>query len=198
MDQRDEQTFNTLLQFFKVLGNESRLKILGLLAADDRTVGELAAVLELREPTISHHLAAMKELGLIDMRAEGNNRVYWLNVKFLENMNKDMFSQTNLATLVAEEGGDAWENKVLRYYVVDGRLKEIPSKHKKRLVILNWLVNKFETERQYHELELNELLKQYHPDCASLRRYLVENRLMARDKQNVYWRQTTPRAQSGN
>jgi DNA-binding HxlR family transcriptional regulator len=187
MDQRDEQTFNTLLQFFKVLGNESRLKILGLLAADDRTVGELAAVLELREPTVSHHLAAMKELGLVDVRAEGNNRVYWLNTKFLENMNKDMFSQTNLATLVDEEGGDAWENKVLRYYVVDGRLKEIPAKQKKRLVILNWLVNKFETDRQYHELELNELLKQYHPDCASLRRYLVENHLMARDN-NVYWR----------
>lgn len=184
----EEQQFDTLLQFFKVLGNESRLKILGLLANDERTVGELAALLALREPTVSHHLTAMKELGLIDVRVEGNNRVYWLNTSFLEGMNKGIFSQTSLATLVGEESGNAWEDKVLRYYVTDGRLKEIPSKQKKRYVILKWLVEQFEVERQYHELEMNERLRQYHPDCASLRRYLVENRLMARDNHNMYWR----------
>lgn len=60
--------FQRLLNFFKVLGNESRLKILGLLANQERSVGELAALLELREPTVSHHLATMKELGLINVR----------------------------------------------------------------------------------------------------------------------------------
>ncbi|HRQ39658.1 MAG TPA: metalloregulator ArsR/SmtB family transcription factor [Chloroflexota bacterium] len=184
----EEQHFNTLLQFFKVLGNESRLKILGLLANDDRTVGELAALLDLREPTVSHHLAAMKELGLIDARVEGNNRVYWLNTQFLENMSRDLFSQSNLATLATDEVGDAWEDKVLRYYVADGRLKDIPSKHKKRLVVLQWLCQQFEPDRRYHELELNERLRAYHPDCASLRRYMVEDRLMARDNNNMYWR----------
>ena len=184
----EEQQFDTLLQFFKVLGNESRLKILGLLANDERTVGELAALLELREPTVSHHLTAMKELGLVDVRVEGNNRVYRLNTSFLEGMNKNIFSQTNLANLVNEESGNAWEDKVLRYYVVDGRLKGIPSKQKKRYVVLKWLADQFETERQYHELEMNERLRLYHHDCASLRRYLVENRLMARDKNNMYWR----------
>lgn len=61
--------FQRLLNFFKVLGNESRLKILGLLANQERSVGELAALLELREPTVSHHLATMKELGLINVQA---------------------------------------------------------------------------------------------------------------------------------
>jgi hypothetical protein len=125
---------------------------------------------------------------LIDVRVEGNNRVYWLNTQFLENLNRDIFSQSNLSTLAAEEAGEAWEDKVLRYYVVDGRLKDIPAKRKKRLVILQWLCTQFETDRRYHELELNERLRAHHPDCASLRRYMVEEQLMARDNNNMYWR----------
>jgi DNA-binding transcriptional ArsR family regulator len=180
--------FETLLQFFKVLGNDSRLKIVGLLANDERSVGELAALLELKEPTVSHHLAAMKELGLVGVRADGNIRHYRLNPTFLENMNKDMFSQDNLATLVAEESGDAWENRILAVYLDGDLIKDIPLKRKKRLVLLNWLVQKFEMNRQYHELELNALLKVYHPDVASLRRYMVEEQLMARNNTNMYWR----------
>lgn len=183
----DEQ-FDTLLQFFKVLGNESRLKIVGLLANDERSVGELAALLDLREPTVSHHLNAMKELGLVNVRADGNIRIYQLNTAFLEGMNKDLFSRAQLANLAVEETGDAWENRVLALYLDGERLKAIPSKRKKRLVVLKWLVQRFERERRYHELELNALLKVYHPDVASLRRYMVEERLMARNNENMYWR----------
>jgi DNA-binding transcriptional ArsR family regulator len=97
-----EEQFQTLLNFFKVLGNESRLKILGLLANQERSVGELAALLELREPTVSHHLSTMKELGLVNVRAEGNTRIYWLDVKFLESMSKDILSQAQLAGLAPD------------------------------------------------------------------------------------------------
>lgn len=169
----NDEKFDTLLQFFKVLGNESRLKILGLLSNDERSVGELAALLELREPTVSHHLSAMKELGLVDVRADGNTRFYQLNTGFLESMNKDIFSQANLATLAVEETGDAWENRVLSAYLDGDTIKEIPLKRKKRLVVLQWLVKKFQMDRRYHELELNALLKVYNPDVASLRRYMV-------------------------
>ena len=183
-----QEQFDTLLQFFKVLGNESRLKILGLLANDERSVGELAALLELREPTVSHHLSAMKSLGLVDVQANGNVRMYKLNTSFLENMNKDMFSQSNLASLVTEKTGDAWEDRILALYIDGDTIKEIPMKRKKQRVILKWLVQKFEMDRKYHELELNERLKLYNPDVAALRRYMVEEQLMARDKQNMYWR----------
>lgn len=183
-----QEQFDTLLQFFKVLGNESRLKILGLLANDERSVGELAALLELREPTVSHHLAAMKTLGLVDVEANGNVRMYRLNTNFLENMNKDIFSQSNLASLVTENTGDAWEDRILALYIDGDTIKAIPMKRKKQRVILKWLVQKFEMDRKYHELELNERLKLYNPDVAALRRYMVEEQLMARDNKNMYWR----------
>jgi DNA-binding transcriptional ArsR family regulator len=42
-----DEKFALLLQFFKVIGNESRLKIIGLLANGERNVGELAELLDL-------------------------------------------------------------------------------------------------------------------------------------------------------
>ena len=182
-----QENFDKLLQFFKVLGNESRLKILGLLANSERSVGELANLLDVKEPTISHHLAMMKDLGLVDVRAEGNERIYWLENKFLERMSKDIFSQDNLATLVDDQAENAWDQKVLQTFVEDGRITAIPSRYKKRQVILNWLVEKFERDRRYTEAELSELLEQYHPDYAALRRYFIDTGLMAREK-GIYWR----------
>lgn len=42
----DDERFEQLLQFFKVLGNKNRLQILGLLANQERNVGELALMLD--------------------------------------------------------------------------------------------------------------------------------------------------------
>ena len=182
-----EEQFQQLLSFFKVLGNESRLKILGLLANQERSVGELAVLLDLREPTVSHHLAAMKELGLINVRAEGNNRIYWLNVKFLENMSKDILSQAQLAELVTDDSTNAYEQKILSNFVENGRITQLPARYKKQFIIMKWVVNQLEFDQRYPEAELNEILKQLHPDYASLRRYLIDHKLMAREN-NVYWR----------
>ncbi len=179
--------FQQLLSFFKVLGNESRLKILGLLANQERSVGELAAILKLREPTVSHHLAAMKKLGLVKMRAEGNNRIYWLDVKFLESMSKDILSQAQLAELVPDKGTKVYEQKILSNFVENGRLTQLPARYKKQFVVMKWVADHFQPGVRYPEAELNETLKQLHPDFASLRRYLIDHKLMAREN-NVYWR----------
>ena len=182
-----EEQFQQLLSFFKVLGNESRLKILGLLANQERSVGELAALLELREPTVSHHLATMKELGLVNVRAEGNTRIYWLEVKFLESMSKDILSQAQLAELAPTGGENRWERKVLNTFVENGRITQLPARRKKQLVIMNWVVEHFEYDVRYPEAELNEKLKELNPDFASLRRYLIDHKLMTREN-NIYWR----------
>jgi hypothetical protein len=182
-----EEQFQKLLSFFKVLGNESRLKLLGLLANQERSVGELAALLELREPTVSHHLSTMKELGLVNVRAEGNTRIYWLDVKFLESMSKDILSQAQLAELAPAGGENRWEQKVLHTFVANGRITQLPARRKKQLVIMNWVVEHFEYDVRYPEAVLNEKLKQLNPDFASLRRYLIDHKLMAREN-NIYWR----------
>ena len=181
-----DERFEELLQFFKVLGNESRLKIIGLLANGERTVGELAELLDIKEPTVSHHLAVMRELGLVQMRPAGNNRIYRLNTKFLEKMNRDLFAQDNLAALV-DKPTMTPDEKVLYTFVQDDRIINLPARDQKRDIVLGWLAEKIDPDRRFTEKELNEVLTRYHPDYATLRRYLVDYQYMQRENQ-VYWR----------
>jgi hypothetical protein len=185
-----QDEFQTLLSFFKALANESRFKLLGILANRECSVEELAALLELREPTVSHHLAKLKELDLVEMRAEGNTHLYRLNLEGLQAMNKNIFSAEKMASLVDSAGYDVWEQKVLSNYLDGPRLKEIPASHKKRLVILKWLVSQFEEGMQYPESAVNEVIQRHHPDYATLRREFIMNKLMEREN-GVYWRVTS-------
>ena len=54
-----------LVTFFKALADSNRLKIVGLLAEKPYSVEELAALLDLKPSTISHHLARLSEAGVI-------------------------------------------------------------------------------------------------------------------------------------
>lgn len=182
-----QDSFETLLNFFKVLGNETRLKLLGLLANETRSVGELAAMLDLREPTISHHLHMMREFGLVDVEAAGNVRIYRLNTKFLESMSADLLSQERLANLAQDVVGDEWERKVLKTFLDGERITAIPAQYKKQLVVIKWLVDKFEMDRRYTEREVNEIIKQHHQDSAWFRRSFIDHGLMQREN-SVYWR----------
>lgn len=190
-----QEQFQTLLQFFKVLADESRLKILGILANQECSVEELAALMQLKEPTVSHHLSRLKELNLVTMRPEGNSRIYQLDSEVLQSISKEILSPEKIASLVEDVDTEAWESKVLRSYLeidvnsTEGtqRIKEIPASRKKRLVILKWLVSKFELGINYSEREVNEIINLYHPDYATLRRELISSKLMQRDN-GVYWR----------
>lgn len=191
----NKEQFQTLLQFFKALADESRLKILGILANQECSVEELAALMQLKEPTVSHHLAKLKELNLVTMRPEGNSRIYQLDSEVLQNISKEVFTPEQIASLIEDVDVEAWESKVLNNYLavdhssteLTQRLKEIPASRKKRLVVLKWLASKFDLEVNYSECDVNDILKRYHPDYATLRRELVMNQLMQRDN-GVYWR----------
>ena len=182
-----DPNFQTLLDFFKALSNESRLKLIGLLAQREQSVEELAAMLQLKEPTVSHHLTKLKELNLVQMRPDGNTRFYQLNQEALQDLSKAVFSPGQMATLTTGINDDAWEEKVLRTFFEGDRLKEIPASRKKRWVILKWLVNRFEMGELYPERSLNEIIKRSHPDTATLRREMIGYQMMQREN-GVYWR----------
>ncbi|MEM8809953.1 MAG: metalloregulator ArsR/SmtB family transcription factor [Cyanobacteria bacterium P01_G01_bin.38] len=179
--------FETLLAFFKALANESRLKLVGLLAQREHSVEEMAALLQLKEPTVSHHLAKLKQLNLVEMRPDKNTHFYRLNQEALQSMSKAMFTPEQMAGLTADLDTDAWEAKVLRSYFEEGRLREVPASRKKRWVVLKWLVNQFDEDRLYAEKEINQMLKQFHPDVATLRREFIGYNMMQREA-GQYWR----------
>jgi DNA-binding transcriptional ArsR family regulator len=179
--------FHTLVSFFKVLANENRLKLVGILSGQECSVEELAALLKLQEPTVSHHLNKLKELHLVQMRPEGNTHLYRLNNEALRELNKAMFTEDQMATLVKEVKPEAWEDKVLKNFLSGEILMEIPASRKKRLVILKWLVRFFEMGVTYPEHKVNEIIQRHHPDYATLRRELIGYQMMQREN-GFYWR----------
>ena len=189
MEQTGQPEFETLLNFFKALGNESRLKIVGLLAERERTVGDLAAALGVKEPTASQHLDMLKHVGLVKVRPEGNFRFYSLDLQALIGMNKQVFSREGLASIVsgAVESGDEFERKVFKAFLDGERIVNLPTNDRKFLVILRWLVDKFEYGVQYPEKQVNEIIKRHHEDYALLRREMVDYGYMKREK-GIYWR----------
>jgi hypothetical protein len=182
--------FQTLLQFFKALANENRLKILGILANRECNVGELATLLDLKAPTVSHHLSKLKELGLVDMRVDGNDHLYRMNIDSLQAMSKEVFSSfgsEKLPALVEDVEYEVWERKVLDTFLAGDQIEALPSGYKKRLVVLKWLVNHFEEGVRYTEDEVSATIERHHPDYCTLRRELIMNGLMERED-GEYWR----------
>lgn len=71
--------------------------------------------------------------------------------------------------------------KVVRAFLRDGRLVSIPTKPRKRELLLPVILDRcFPEDRDYEEKEVNMRLALLHPDVAALRRYLVDGGLMTR------------------
>jgi predicted transcriptional regulator len=175
------------LRNFKAMADESRLRLLGVLATRECSVEELAELLALKGPTVSHHLGKLKEIGLVKMRQDGNTHLYTLEGAKLTELKKKLFEREAIASLADDINAEAWERKVLEDFFEGERLKEIPASRKKREVVLRWLADRFEADRRYPEREVNELIKRHHPDFATLRRELIGANLMQREA-GVYWR----------
>jgi hypothetical protein len=175
------QNLQTLLEFFKALSNESRLKLLGILAQRECSVEELAALLHLKEPTVSHHLAKLKSLNLVTLTPQGNTHLYRLNSEQLQELSRAILTPDQLESFTIDVVPEDWETKVLKSFVEGDRIIDIPASRKKRYVLLKWLVRKFETDRDYPEKELNAMIKLHHPDTATLRREFIGYKLMTRE-----------------
>lgn len=181
-----QEHFDTLLAFFKAMANESRLRIVGLLAERERSVQELAQSLGLKEPTVSHHLAALKALGLVSARAEGVTHWHRLETEALTGFNRVLLDKGAVTALAAPPETDA-ARIVSNFLNEDGTLKHLPASRKKRWMVLEWLMEGFEDGRRYPEKEVNAILQQRHWDSATIRREMVGYRMLARED-NVYWR----------
>jgi hypothetical protein len=80
---------------------------------------------------------------------------------------------------------------VLRSFIRDGRLISIPAVRGKRLVVLEHLAANFEPGVKYPERAVDAILRAWHDDYVSLRRYLIDEDLMSREH-GVYWRTGGP------
>ena len=71
--------------FAKALADETRQKIMTLCCCDWISVGGIVEQLSVTQPTVSHHLAILREAGLVDVRDDGKQTFYRLNQKMITN-----------------------------------------------------------------------------------------------------------------
>jgi DNA-binding transcriptional ArsR family regulator len=69
----------TTADAFNAVAEPRRRQILDALAGGERPVNDLVLLLGLRQPVVSKHLRVLREVGLVDVRDEGRQRIYRLN-----------------------------------------------------------------------------------------------------------------------
>jgi len=70
--------FNPVL-FAKAISDETRQKIMKLVCCTSLSVNEIVDKLDVSQPTVSHHLAILRDAGLVSIREEGKQTFYSLN-----------------------------------------------------------------------------------------------------------------------
>lgn len=174
-----------MLSFVKALASADRLRIIGVLVRGRATQSDIAEQLHLPTKDAFNHLAFLVHVGVV----HETDGYYDLDEKAVEAYARVQFEGKRPAFDVkSEKTEDA--RKVLKNYLnADGTLKQIPSQGSKLLIILNFIVDAFAYDTDYTEKEVNTILRRFHVDTAALRRYLVDNGLMARESNGTrYWR----------
>jgi hypothetical protein len=164
----------------KVLANETRLKIVGLLALETRSQAALAGALHVQPEKLTRHLDLLAQAGIIIEEGVRNARVWRLDERWLRPEGDVVPLLKRAPSEESFAGMDAHEAKTLAAFVRDGRLVRIPVVISKQTVVLRWLVAHFDMDATYPESDVNAVLAQVHPDFATLRRMLVDHRFMGR------------------
>ena len=88
-----DRVTTSLVELFKLLADETRLRILFLLQQrSELNVRSLCQLLSQSQPAVSHHLALLRGAGLIEMRREGKHNFYRIVPKRFEELMDMMFA----------------------------------------------------------------------------------------------------------
>jgi hypothetical protein len=94
------------------------------------------------------------------------------------------------ATMVDERYAVTEEerNKILKNYFEGEKIKVFPSSEKKKIVVLQQIIQRFDAKTKYTEKQVNDTLSSIYEDYATIRRYLIEYGFMERTKDcTQYW-----------
>jgi hypothetical protein len=173
-----------LVAFYKTIGDPARLKIIMLLKEGPLHGLAIAGKLGLSAPTISHHLTKLRDINLVYSRREKNSLYYHLNQKVIQH-------HGNVLLKMAEERkGDKEamvqiqkeKQKVINnFFSADGKLTHIPAQRKKKLFVFEHIIEGLKAGVKYEEKEINEYIKQFHEDYATIRREFIINHFMYRE-----------------
>lgn len=173
-----------IVNYHKALADPTRLRLLLLLSQGEMHGQALAEKLNLSQPTVTHHAAKLREAALIKERRDKNTVYFKLNPDFIssgaEASLQFIFSK-GARNMEEKSPENSLKESVLRnFFSKDGRLRQIPAQYKKKLIALQYMVEKLEPGVVYTEKEINEFIKQFHEDFATIRREFIMHQFMYR------------------
>jgi hypothetical protein len=179
----NNETNEKVMDFFKAFCHVERLKIAGMLAMEALTPTQVAERLGIRPKEAMDHLSFLVHFGYVNYQAN----TYSLDSDALTGLSRQVLQGSRPRSKAEDFEGEEFDRKVLKDFIsADGKLIAIPTQNKKRLVILRYLLRPFEPGVHYPEKQVNELLRPYFADTASLRRYMVDEGFLKREN-SVYW-----------
>ncbi|URN95200.1 MAG: metalloregulator ArsR/SmtB family transcription factor [Candidatus Pristimantibacillus lignocellulolyticus] len=181
-----------LVRYHKALADETRIKMLILLADGELNGQILAEKLFVTPATITHHAKKLREASLINERRDKNTIYFSLNDYFIKNSANatERFIYRNDRArgddeMLKDENKRLKESTIRNFFTTDQKLKSIPVQLKKKLIVLEHLVSQLEIGRMYSEKEINTFIKGFHEDFATIRREFIMHQFMYR-KNDVY------------
>ncbi len=177
---------STSIEIMKSLADTSRLRVLNSLMEKPHYVEELANRLDLAPSTVSFHLKKLEAAGLVNQHKEQYYIIYSVNDDLLNLSLKELTSFENIEKYAQEERIRNYRIKVLKTFFKNKRLVKLPVQRKKRMIILDGYAGMFKKGKKYSEENVNEIIKQSFDDYCTIRRLLIEENLMKREKQ-IYW-----------
>src|SRR5258708_3950521 len=86
---RSRQKFLLLAETFQAMGDTSRIQIVWALSHGELSVGSLAELLDMSQPSVSHHLRTLRNLKLVKFRKDGRTAYYSLDDEHIERLLKE-------------------------------------------------------------------------------------------------------------
>lgn len=164
-----------------LLADDERIRVVGALVLGARTTDDVVERAGLSSRRVLAALTRLEAGGLVYRDDAG---LWAFDIDRL----RELAREARPAVEPDDVGDvDAATASVLRTFLRGGRLTQIPMHLGKRRVVLDHICRVFEVGVRYPEREVNALLRAFHPDYAALRRYLVDDGFLSRER-NIYWR----------
>ena len=170
-----------LVDFHKALADPNRLKIIMLLSAARLSGQEIAQKLGLTPATVTHHMKILRDVAIVKGIREKNTIYFELNEKEFHQKYKALIGRMDRIKRHSGEHSEERDKVIRSFFDKEGRLKNLPGQLKKKLIVLEYLLEGLEVGHTYSEQEINEHIKQFHEDYATIRREFVMNHYMHRE-----------------
>ena len=182
MKARSAFPIESVVSLLKALADETRLRMVGLMVERARSGQELASILGVTPPTVSHHLQVLRRAGLLKEERDSPYIFYSIDLTTVRRGMRQVTDEKRVQKFGNRAGLPDDKRRVLRNFFDGSRLVQIPAQRRKQEIVLEEILRRLPRRKVYEERQLSRWLEAIHEDYASLRRGFIDGHYMQRTR----------------